>query len=65
MDIQSAAKYMAQGYRIKRARWNALSYCVSVPAHQMNEFHTEDLIADDWEVIVSGIIGHFPITYQD
>jgi len=58
MDIQMASKYMQQGYRIKRNGWNATSYVVSSPSHQMNEFHINDLVANDWEVIIEGITNH-------
>ena len=26
---------------------------------------SEDLIADDWELITEGVTGHFPVTYSD
>lgn len=65
MDIQTAARYMQLGYRIKRKGWNSQSYVISIPAHQINEFHTDDLVANDWEVITEGIVDHFKLIYED
>lgn len=83
MDIQSAAKYMAHRYRIRRASWHPVDYLTNtgswltkhrhyvihiwdhdlkeIVAHhreentEMNALETEDLLADDWEVITTNI----------
>jgi len=74
MDIHTAAKYMEQGYRIKRdsdpdmlylyykddALWICYNFVGHLPAHIL----IEDLLATDWELITDNIISYFPITYD-
>jgi hypothetical protein len=96
MDIQSAAKYMAHGYRVRRSSWSIEQYLHDYAgitkfqihvSHVYNfdlketedHFHPEqndmspleldDLLADDWELITTGIRTHFNefghIEYED
>lgn len=60
MNIQTAAQYMKLGYRIKRTTWSDILY-----RDQGGLYTIEDLLADDWQIITSGIIQDFPITYSD
>jgi hypothetical protein len=66
MNIYEVAHYMSQGYRAKRHGWNSSSYVESIPGKQVNEFHIDDLLANDWEIILDGIVDDkkFPITYH-
>ena len=64
MDITTAAKYMKLGYRIRRPCWTYLPW-ISWDQVIFVKLTREDLIAEDWEVIIRGIVGEFPITYQD
>lgn len=70
MDIQTAARYMKHGYRIRRASWT------DEPIKWLDIWKWEDgepfplyldeLLADDWEIITEGIVADFPLTtYSD
>lgn len=63
MDIQTAAKYMQHGYRIKRASWRGKWLSQDVLLDEYKQL--ENLLADDWEVITEGVVEDFPITYAD
>ena len=78
MNIQAAAKYLEQGYRIRRKAWAGVMYAfITYPGeHNVWGFtdfagkfslslDVDDLLADDWVVITEGIIKDFPITYQE
>lgn len=75
MDVVTAAKYLAQGYRIRRTAWTMATYITEVHGHlwgrnnQVGSFSMSldlsDLLADDWEIITTGIVKDFPITYSD
>lgn len=68
MDIQTAAKYMKVGYRVRRPKWanKSMHYSwISDGTLFFVKLTIEDLLADDWEVITDGIVKDFPITYQD
>lgn len=66
MDIQTAAKYMEHGYRVRRPHWDEK---VWLSKEAMMHFSTYlafyDLLADDWEIITEGIVKDFPLTYSD
>jgi hypothetical protein len=75
MDISTAAQYMKLGYRVRRTGWDIFDYVYSTESgfygktkdgqSMFIDFGIKDLVADDWEVITSGIISHFPITYSN
>jgi len=66
MDIHTAAKYMAQGYRIRRPDMSGLAndWIDAAGLHGI-PFRLEDLMADDWEIITEGIVKDFPLTYSN
>ena len=67
MNIHDAAKYLEQGYRIKRSSW-AYDEWISPESFddgQSFPMYRNELLADDWEIITDGIVSHFPITYSD
>lgn len=74
MDIQTAAKYMVHGYRVRRPSDPDIAYLYY---HQDRLWAKslllgqlpicllmEDLLADDWELITDGITNHFPLEYS-
>ena len=62
INIHIAAKYMQLGYRIRRPSWRFLSW---ISWSYVAKLTRDDLLADDWEIVIDGIIQDFPITYQD
>ena len=84
MNIHTAAKYMAHGYRVKRADWDSRCYlfkeyndvirCKTRHLHPDPQPDTyensdwyprlHDMVADDWELILEGIVKDFPLTYD-
>ncbi len=64
MDIHIAAKYMKLGYRIRRACWPANERIAWVDMDFI-KLTKEELLAEDWEIITTGIVKEFPITYQE
>lgn len=61
MNIQSAAAYAKQGYRVRRTSWAKDAFMEPV-----SYLLVDDLLADDWEIITENIIENFPtITYSD
>jgi hypothetical protein len=64
MDIITAFRYQACGYRIRRPNWGSKFY---IDAHNMTfiKLSSDDVSSDDWEIITDGIIKDFPITYLD
>ena len=74
MDLHSAAQYLKVGYRIKRIAWEYVKYATSISGHIWGgtdsyefslSFSLDDLLADDWEIVLEGIVSDFPITYAD
>lgn len=71
MDIQTAAKYMSSGYRIKRSGQDGYIYALHGYLWIVNKSKAhysmshQDLLSDDWEIITEGIIKDFPLTYSD
>ena len=61
MDIQSAYKYLAAGFRIRRTEW-ARNYFLHNKLHYTN-LTQEDVLAEDWEIMTENIIKEYPITY--
>ena len=59
MDIVTAFIYHKCGYRIRRPTWGRLYYYTS-----KSKLAAKDVLANDWEIITSGIIKDFPITYR-
>lgn len=66
MDIITAFKYLECGYRIRRNIWDQNVWISS------NTFissalvlKVEDVLAEDWSIILDGIIKDFPPTYKD
>ena len=66
MDIQTAAKYAQEGYRITRTSWGP-DVWISADTLRRHpvDFSLDDLLADDWQIITDGIVRDFPITYSD
>jgi hypothetical protein len=64
MDIITAFKYRECGYRIRRTAW-ALYAHVHPTSMVMTHLSTEDVLADDWELVTEGIIKDFPLTYSN
>jgi hypothetical protein len=68
MDIHTAAQYMKLGYRIRRTSWGQDEWLEpdafwdKIPVYQI---YLTELLATDWEIITTGIITDFPITYYD
>jgi hypothetical protein len=62
MNIYVASKYIQLGYRIKRTDGK---YFLDQREIQFVKLSLKDLLAEDWEVIVQGIIQEFPIIYQE
>ena len=61
MNIQSAAAYVKQGYRIRRSLWDKDAFM-----EPMSILLIDDLLANDWEIITANIIRNFPtIIYSD
>ena len=74
MDIHTAAQYMKHGYRVRRASLPERSYLYikddmlwefSVAGHLPTYLLPEDLLATDWELITEGVVGYFPVTYEE
>jgi hypothetical protein len=74
MDIHTAAGYMKHGYRIKRPVWKSVDYIYDFHGRIMGSFSNsctkgefslsldlQDLLADDWELILEGIVNDFGI----
>jgi hypothetical protein len=64
MNIHIAANYISYGYRVKRSTWGKCSY-LDYDTLIFIKLSLEDLLADDWEVILTGIEKDFPITYRE
>lgn len=67
MNIQTAAQYMRQGYRIRRPNWAYDEWMdnANFQDGMSFPFYRDELLADDWEIITDNIVGWFPITYSD
>ena len=63
MDIITAFKYRARGYRIRRTAWAGILYYVEPTTMKYTKLSTQDVLADDWIIILEGIISDFPIIY--
>lgn len=74
MNIQTAAKYMQHGYRVRRPSDPDIAYLYyhqdRLWAHSLFLgtlpicLLMEDILADDWELITDGIVSHFPLEYS-
>lgn len=67
MNIHSVAHYLKQGYRIRRASW-IIGDCVFPPKFEedCSYLQIDDLLADDWEVVLDGIVDDFTeIKYEE
>jgi hypothetical protein len=64
MDIHIVAKYVELGYRVKRSTWGECSY-LDYDTIIYIKLSLQDLLAQDWEVITTGIVKDFPITYRE
>jgi hypothetical protein len=64
MDIQTAAKYMKHGYRVRRSSWRSDEW-ISERFLIIDSSDLSDLLADDWEIVTEGIIMDFPLTYSN
>lgn len=65
MDIVTAFKYRACGYRIRRQAWVNVFY---IDTHNFAAIHLmhDDILADDWEIVKTGIKSDFGrIEYED
>ena len=66
MDIHTAAHYMKCGYRVTRSSWESGRWISErLLSGAPIDFTLSDLIADDWEVITTGIISDFPLEYEE
>jgi hypothetical protein len=72
MDIHTAAKYMDLGYRARRRSWKPDVYIcfwgasiIRGPEGSSACLSIKNLLSDDWEIITTNIVGHFPIEYGD
>jgi hypothetical protein len=79
MDIQTAARYMQHGYRVRLPSWSDGVFLRTdlISMFAKCEFRSkvrisviwvpgqEELLSDDWEVITDGIVKDFPLTYAD
>lgn len=67
MNIQTAAKYMQVGHRIRRAcwledRWFCSSDYEDINCTELVSFlQLENLLADDWEIVPDDDVCGFPI----
>jgi hypothetical protein len=64
MNIIAAFKYREHGYRIRRTEWIE-SYNILPNSMYRVRLSAKDILADDWEIVVDGIVSQFPITYSD
>jgi hypothetical protein len=65
MDIVTAFKYRACGYRVRRAAWVWMFY-IDTHNHSHIKLLAEDVLADDWEIVKTGIRSDFGrIEYED
>jgi len=55
---------MMCGYRIRRSAWNSLHY-YDKAGMPYSRLVTEDVLADDWEIITESIVNHMNIVYSD
>lgn len=67
MDIVTAFKYRACGYRIRRTAWAPVFYIDAYDGNFLAErLLIEDILADDWEIVLTGIKSDFGrIEYED
>lgn len=64
MDIHTAAKYMNLGYRIRRPGWRSNMF-MDRDSMIFTKLVLEELLVEDWEIVIEGITSHFPINYQE
>jgi hypothetical protein len=71
MSLCEAIKYLKLGYRIRRAGTSLDDFMSSYLGPECwadgNPFPImlNELLADDWEIVLENIVKDFPITYKD
>jgi hypothetical protein len=77
MNFVSAVRYTVQGYRIRRTNWQRnnsswleklMRFFRSSSPDYIDDSRilgSDDILAEDWEIIVDGIVSEFPIIYKD
>lgn len=63
MDFITAVRYAKIGYRIRRACWPDERWLDEDESPDGYRW-MDNALADDWEIILEGIISEFPIIYE-